>query len=275
MNQKAIEIWGKWEPELLSDEYAKKRIKSAQSKKLTPLKVDKDDLYAYFQGSHGNYETFLDSCPCGDFRRAKRPCKHMFRLAMELGLMDGEYQSDKAAVPTARSQIVPLNDTIDMVESLSEEAQRLLLRIIVKTSTENPRISIEKDNICKELLSSGLLESASAEKRSFKFRTKGKLVEILNKLALFYDPSWKKGELELYCTENYADEMSKYFTEQISVFVPTQYNKKKMQYYLHRKHDYEAIYDDDTPVWIPCLETDLPEDDVTDQLITRGYYQRK
>ena len=39
------EIWeSKWKPSTHKTEYAKKRIKSAQSAKLTPIKIDKDDM---------------------------------------------------------------------------------------------------------------------------------------------------------------------------------------------------------------------------------------
>ena len=88
-NSKALEIWIKtWEPEKHTTDYALKRIKSAMSAKLTPLKIDATDCYGYFQGSHGRYETWLDHCPCGDFHRSKLPCKHIYRLAVELGVIE-------------------------------------------------------------------------------------------------------------------------------------------------------------------------------------------
>ena len=33
------------------------------------------------------YEVTLDSCTCKDFERTRHPCKHMYRLALELGLL--------------------------------------------------------------------------------------------------------------------------------------------------------------------------------------------
>lgn len=77
-NPHAIELWNNtWISETHTTEYSAKRIKSAQSAKLTPIRIDTEDMYGYFQGSSGRYETFLDYCSCGDFIRSKLPCKHI------------------------------------------------------------------------------------------------------------------------------------------------------------------------------------------------------
>lgn len=80
---------------------AAKRIKSASEAKLTPLpgSLDVVKQSAQFKGS-SQYTVTLDSCPCGDFRRRKLPCKHMYRLAHELGIfsIDG-VNSDETKIP--------------------------------------------------------------------------------------------------------------------------------------------------------------------------------
>lgn len=274
LNPKAVELWSKWSPELLNDEYAKRRIKSAQSNKLTPVKLDENDLYAYFQGAHGKYETFLDFCPCVDFVRSKRPCKHIFRLAMELGLLEVSFQSDEAAIPTEKSNIVSLQETVDKIELLSVSAQRAL-RDIANATKHTPCTIVDKDQIFEELLSSGFIECSKINARTFHYTTKEDLMLLLDKLNLYYDPNWRKNKLQEYCTRNYQKEMSCYFTEQTSVFIPTRYSKTKLYNYLNRKYADDLISDGKTLKRVPYLETDLPEDDVTDQLIARGYYQRK
>ena len=81
MNEKALKKWkSTWDSSIHESDFAAKRIKSAKSAKLTPVKIDPTDCYGYFQGTHGRYETFLDYCPCGDFHRSKLPCKHIYRL---------------------------------------------------------------------------------------------------------------------------------------------------------------------------------------------------
>lgn len=274
MSQDAKEIWGKWPENLLTDEYAKKRIKSAKSKKLTPIKIDDHDFFGYFQSSRDRYETFLDSCSCIDFIRNNRPCKHMFRLAMELGLLNEDFQTDIAAVPTVSNEKTSLSETIDKIETLSTEAQTKLLRIVIETTAENPDIVADKDAICIELLNSGLVcESENQGVPVLKYGSKKDILEHLNELNLYYDPKWKKAELETYCTENYLNEMRKYYVERISIYVPSYYSRRKMHYYLHRKLDIDLFFDGKNVIRIPLLNTELPNDDVTEELIKRGYYK--
>lgn len=65
-----------------------RRHKAALSGELTPLELKKSEKCGIFAGSEGNvYETSLSECTCPDFaiNGGQIPCKHMIRLAMELG----------------------------------------------------------------------------------------------------------------------------------------------------------------------------------------------
>ena len=60
---------------------------SACHKKLTPILVDAEHQMCRIKGTGKTaYEVYLDSCTCGDFRNRRKPCKHMYRLAHELGV---------------------------------------------------------------------------------------------------------------------------------------------------------------------------------------------
>lgn len=64
------------------------RLVSSKKKELTPVMVNSDEQIGTFVGSEGDlYTTTLDECSCVDFARNGyvQPCKHMIRLAMELG----------------------------------------------------------------------------------------------------------------------------------------------------------------------------------------------
>lgn len=82
------------------DEYRKRKALSAE---LTPVSIDEKAQTAKFAGSEGDvYNTSLDTCTCVDFTMnlgGYSPCKHMIRLAMELGLYpdDGIVRDQKAA----------------------------------------------------------------------------------------------------------------------------------------------------------------------------------
>lgn len=276
MDKDATKIWSLWGTDLISDDYAKKRIKSAQSKKLTPVKVDRDDLYAYFQGSHGRYETFLDSCPCGDFVRSHRPCKHIFRLAIELGLMDIAVEHDDSAIPVPYKEIVKLDDTIDMVEKLSDEAQEKLLRIA--GSIQSPSVFKKGELGIGELLDSGLIIEIEPAHCEYFWGRKNEVIELLDSEGISYPQKAKKDELTKLCVERIPDKTAQRFgVYYVSVAVPTHFSRRKIHYYLHRKIDKEIIFDPESENFVtqPLLATDLPDDDVTNQLIKRGYYSRK
>lgn len=73
-----------------------KRQKSALEKKCTPVSVDKDTCTAVFKSSgKGFYETTLEKCTCRDYFVRRLPCKHIYRLRMELeGVITDENRKD-------------------------------------------------------------------------------------------------------------------------------------------------------------------------------------
>jgi len=94
--------WAMWE-NVHGNPYQKKRANSALAKELTPLELDSEGACGVFAGSDGkSYITTLFECQCVDFyiRNGSGPCKHMYRLAMELSLYpsDGIHVDQKAAL---------------------------------------------------------------------------------------------------------------------------------------------------------------------------------
>ena len=68
-----------------------------KSSSIVPVSIDKDKGTAEFLGSDGNiYNTTLESCDCMDFNMRQMPCKHMYRLAVECGIINtNEYPWDE------------------------------------------------------------------------------------------------------------------------------------------------------------------------------------
>lgn len=86
--------FGKWDNSVHSTVDAEKRYKKAMSADLTPMSVDRELQKGIFKGSGKTpYEVTLDFCTCGDYKRRQLPCKHIYRLAMELNLIDGNYDT--------------------------------------------------------------------------------------------------------------------------------------------------------------------------------------
>ena len=271
----ACEIWkNAWKQEIHTTEYALKRLKSAQSSKLTPVKIDKTDHYGYFQGSHGRYETFLDYCPCGDFHRSNLPCKHIYRLAIELGLMDIKAESNQNAIVTPKPERVSLNDTLDIVEHLSPDAQLALLNIACNIRSTTPVYEVNFNNIISELIACGIVIDTDPNNHKINFKTKKDIIELLNSEIISYNKNSKKSELEELCKQRIPKKAADIFGTTVRVSIPTQFSPQNIHYYLHRKYDSETYYDENMNCFheVKLLDTVLPDDAITDQLRLRGYY---
>lgn len=104
----------------------KTKLENAVKAQLTPVEFDAEAGYAEFSSRHGYYRTTLTDCRtkngyCGD----GYPCKHMYRLAMQLGLIPGDFKNDLSKVTYQRFGI-PLPDAIERVKSVSVKSQKFL-----------------------------------------------------------------------------------------------------------------------------------------------------
>ena len=83
-----IPAFGPW-PEQNAGPDEEKRLNSAQQSKTSPTSIDREHETGVFYGSGKlPYQTSLAACTCNDFVKRKKPCKHIYRLAMELGIFD-------------------------------------------------------------------------------------------------------------------------------------------------------------------------------------------
>lgn len=79
--------WAKWSDELHKDPNQIIRQQRAGEWASRPYEIDKLNNSAIFTGSGKSpYSTTLIDCTCGDYRKRKLPCKHMYRLAYELDI---------------------------------------------------------------------------------------------------------------------------------------------------------------------------------------------
>ena len=78
-----------WDNTILIEPTQVKNRLNAEKLKAKDVKIDRPSLRAEIQGSASvPYQTDLSGCTCPDFRNRKMPCKHMYRLALELGLIE-------------------------------------------------------------------------------------------------------------------------------------------------------------------------------------------
>lgn len=273
---KAKNYWASaWEEKTHTTEHAKKRIELAKEPELTPIEVDATNMRACFSGNHGKYTAFLDDCSCEDFRRNRLPCKHIYRLAIELGAMEGAAESNRSTIPFPRSEQVSLSDTIDLVEALPEGSQKRLLEIAGNTK-QDLRFQLKYHGI-DELLRSGLVIETKPESRQIIWPKKGEITKLLDQGGIAYDPKAKKDELQRICWEHLSEKAKELFESWIVVDVSPNFNRRQIHYYLHRKFGFSLFFNPETASTekTPLLKTNLPDDEVTDELIRRGYYTRK
>ena len=128
-----IPAFGPW-TEHPADTDEEKRLASAQQCKTSPLSVDKEHETGVFYGSGKEpYQTSLASCTCNDFVKRKKPCKHIFRLAMELGIIDAAYKTGRSTGERNEAQI-SFADSVALVEQLSDAAQNAIKDMLYYTS---------------------------------------------------------------------------------------------------------------------------------------------
>lgn len=120
----------------LSDiaEERKKRELKAASAECTPISIDVGEQCGTFSGTSGTYHTWLVECECVDFQRRKHPCKHMYRLAFELGeydLVDVVADSSKIKHKiTPKERADSYEQCVALIEAYPIETQRELQSII-------------------------------------------------------------------------------------------------------------------------------------------------
>lgn len=122
-----------------------RRAKSALDGELTPLSLDVEGGNASFAGSSEVYWADLHQCTCMDFninQTRSAPCKHMARLAMELGLLpsDGKIDDiDAAQYRVALSELKGLTKGGDLLSAVKACALLRELFVQGKAKVEDTR----------------------------------------------------------------------------------------------------------------------------------------
>nr|WP_319488610.1 SWIM zinc finger family protein [uncultured Caproiciproducens sp.] len=79
--------FGNWDSLVHEDFDQLKRIAFSQRIKSENITLDAEHESAEIVGTDGIYEVNLCDCTCYDFQTRQLPCKHIYRLASELGFL--------------------------------------------------------------------------------------------------------------------------------------------------------------------------------------------
>lgn len=207
-----MNVWSMWENDHDTTDQMK-RLESGKQAACTPISVDKDGNFAYFESRRGKYETFLDRCSCTDFSRRNLPCKHMYRLAMELSLIDESYKSYIHGGYTWK-------ESINIIESYPEEAQKEFYEHFTSSCRSSDPYRRKKNPQMDLLISSGVLIEYP-EKETAKFKTV-RLIEdfMVDKQKVkwyfsrkFYPPTYYDGNMVEHPDKLPEDEVTEFLRE--------------------------------------------------------------
>lgn len=270
--------WDIWDMACHSEADQIKRQISAQSAKCTPVFVDEIAAIGHFQGSSGNHTTSLKTCSCIDFNRRKKPCKHMYRLAMELNLMSGDIKSDIGALP---SSSIKIEDAITTIETFSKEQKELLYTVLCAMKyqyhSEYAPVPKESDTILKPIIEAGILQLELNEPE-FLLNTYRRN-ELNSRIAdsnidIKYNRNMKLVDLIEWCKSTLSKEQLLEVCSDkniVSFTAPYLKSKHKMYLYLNRIHTIQSDLQIYNTFNLEYTQYQLPDDDVTALLKQFGY----
>ena len=240
--------FAKWTSSIHDTADQKKRIESAKSSKTTPDSIDKENKSGVFAGSGITpYLTTLDSCTCGDFSRRQLPCKHMYRLAIELGLLSEPAEAGINKNTLDRQQFT-LEDAVAELENMTKNAQRELEEIIKWSCDDNSDKSSafpvlwNESNDC--LSRCPLLVEIADPEVAIRLFKRNQIISVLDAHGISgFKRNMGVGNLIAWCFENIEQPLSIF--PKVMVFkISERFQKarKNVLIYLRRKFEWDFYY---------------------------------
>lgn len=146
------EIWKQWD----NAHMEQKQINSKKSASKTKfIEINKIDGTAIFIGNKGEkHDTSLSRCSCFAFGKGHQPCKHMYRLASELGITEHI------------KEVADIESIMQIVKQLPEETKSKLATLCYryrKDSERKPPIKIYRE-LAQPLLGAGICKITAEPK---------------------------------------------------------------------------------------------------------------
>lgn len=287
------ELWSKWNG-VHEDPEQIKRFDKSKTAECTPLEVDKLTGVGRFSGSSGVYETNLEVCRCRDFIIRRKPCKHMYRLAIELGIITTDSvktdsRSIKSPGSTKEQRRQAFLKSIDLIESYDIETQKMIKDLIYCHNTKREYLSDDYERYSK-LISDGIATASTDYFKIIRKNTQKHTLELLEQANFAFPEGLKptkKAKFE-WCLENY-ETVGELVYSNCKFLEPDgilMLSIKKTYSYLLRKFEDDFIIDPDgneaciphgstytffsSPDGTRKMKLTFPEDDITELLNKYG-----
>lgn len=92
------------------------------------------------------YKTTLNSCDCEDFSKSSLPCKHIYKLALELGIIDTSW--DISGIP---------HDLRSTIDTLLYSDMEHFIKLLVDYPSSDDLFEVRKRDVPESLIVSGLI----------------------------------------------------------------------------------------------------------------------
>jgi hypothetical protein len=197
----------------------------------------------------------------------------MYRLAMELELIDADFASDKSQIVEPGASREDIAVTVSRVEKLTESQQRLLHEIASDLNSKKEREYPKNDDFCA-LVSSGLIAEGTV-RYTFSGYRKADILQLADQLGITLpDGVKKKDDIIDYIIANAEEQLFSILPLRSTARPLEKIKYGKLNMYLHRKYDttFGFVMKDEQFLDVPLLQTNLPNDDVTGLLREYGYY---
>ncbi len=226
-----------WPVEIHESLEQQQRLERARSPKTKPISIDKNMEEGVFQGSgHSSYKTTLNQCTCIDFVRRKLPCKHIYRLAIEIGLLALKVEAQFS-----------LDTAIAELENQSDFCQ-ILIKNFLKQSLYygGSEFKVILDAKNEGLDHCFLLEHVDAPSTDLDLLNRKQIIQALDENYIDgFRRSMKLDALKAWCIENIAN-LNIFPTVNIYRFAePFQALRRRTYTYLLRKFDWDVVYNED------------------------------
>lgn len=191
----------------LADPQQNARFERGLYAKTTPISLDFERRTGEFAGSEGPYRTTLNRCSCPDFIKRQFPCKHMYRLAVEIGLFDDMVNREMLNQSAlSMEDRVPFEDVVLEVDTLLYPAQSKLWYILYLYLYKNKTrgiVSPKNDEIFIELLSKKFVYNSENSSEILESLKRNQLVDCLRKAGITgFKANASKQALSSWCLEN-------------------------------------------------------------------------
>lgn len=227
-----------------------KRLNSAKKAECTPLSINHSDFTGVFSGSSSKYQTSLTSCTCKDFSIKRKPCKHMYRLAIELGLINTDVKSDLSKVQkSVAAKSWNLEHAIEIIETLEPDLQIKLKEIIMPALFKKQYIvPVRKFDGLSVIFEHNLIKEVNQPKIAICVLKRNELIKILddNNISGFKRNSKKENLIQwIYDNVDILEDIISPYVTCAEISEEFKKSARKAYTHLHHKFDYEEIYDPD------------------------------